>query len=163
MAQYAVFSVGEEEFGVDIFRVVEILNPIKIFTIPDLPEFLAGVINLRGAVIPVLDLRKRFQIESKPDRERIMIVWVGGQRVGLYIDAVREILDFEPDEIGAPPGIFKGFKPEYLVGLGRRGERVIVLLNTDTILTAQEKLALKESKERMEPVLEKGPEEDTRK
>ncbi len=163
MSQFAIFRVGEEEFGIDIFRVVEILNPIRIFTIPDMPGFLSGVINLRGTVIPVLDLRKRFNVESKPDKERIIIVWVSGQRVGLYIDSVQEILDFEEGEITAPPSLFKGFKPEYLVGLGKKGERVMILLNTDTVLTAQEKMTLKKSRERMEPSVGKEPEKDSEK
>ena len=157
MNQCTVFRVGEEEFGIDIFRVVEILNPIRIFTIPDMPEFLSGVINLRGVVIPVLDLRKRFNVESKAEKERIIIVLVSEQRVGLHVDSVQEILDFEEDEITKPPSIFKGFKPEYLTGLGNKGERVIILLNADTILTTQEKIALKKSRERMDSSVGKRP------
>jgi purine-binding chemotaxis protein CheW len=157
MGQFAVFTVGEEEFGVDIFRVVEILNPMRIFTIPDMPGFLSGVINLRGYVIPVLDLRKRFNVVSKPDKERIIIVWMSGQKVGLYIDSVKDILDFEEEEITSPPPIFKGFKPEYLVGLGKKDDTVVILLNTDAVLTAQEKLVLKKSRERMESAVEKKP------
>jgi purine-binding chemotaxis protein CheW len=157
MSQFAVFTVGEEEFGVDIFKVVEILNPIRIFTIPDMPEFLSGVINLRGYVIPVLDMRKRFNVVSKPDKERIIIVWISGQKVGLYIDSVKDILDFEEEEITSPPPIFKGFKPEYLVGLGKKDDTVVILLNTDAVLTAQEKMVLKKSRERMESTVEKKP------
>ncbi len=159
MSQFAVFTVGEEEFGVDIFKVVEILNPVRIFSIPDMPGFLCGVINLRGLVIPVLDMRKRFGVESMPDIERIIIVRVSGHRVGLYVDSVKEILEFEIDEITKSPPIFKGFKPEFLVGLGRKGERVVILLNTDSVLTSQEKIALDESKERMEISVAEGSEE----
>ncbi|GBD99142.1 chemotaxis protein CheW [bacterium BMS3Abin07] len=155
MKKFAVFSIGEQEFGIDIFKVIEILNPPRIFTIPDLPDFLSGVINLRGELIPLLDLRKRFNIQSRPDRERLIIVMVGGQKVGLHIDSVKDVIDFTEEEVTAPPGIFKGFKPEYLLGLGRKGERVIILLNTDSVLTAEEKIALKKTGKKMEPTVEK--------
>ena len=77
MRQFTVFRVGEEEFGVDIYKVVEILNPARTYTIPDMPDFLSGVINLRGTVIPLLDLRKRIHMRSLPEREHIVIVRVG--------------------------------------------------------------------------------------
>jgi len=153
MSQYAVFTVGSETFGVDILRVVEILNPLRIFTIPDMPPFLSGVINLRGMVIPIIDLRERFGMESRPVRERIIIVRVEGQKVGLHVDSVVDIMDFDSGEITPPPPIFRGFKPEYLVGLARKDEKVIILLNTDAVLTAREKQLLMKSRKRMEASL----------
>lgn len=131
--------------------------------IPDMPDFLSGVINLRGTVIPVIDVQKRFHITSRPERERIIIVWVSRQMVGLTVDSVREITGFTDDEIIAPPPLFKGFKPEYLVGLGKKEDRVVILLNTDSILTAEEKIELIESGKKMEMSLDhesaKTPEE----
>lgn len=150
MKQFTVFNIGEEEFGVDIFKIVEILNPVRVFTIPGMPDFLSGVINLRGMVIPILDLRKRFNVVSRPDRERLLIVWVEGRRVGLHVDSVSGIIEFSENEILSPPPIFKGFKPEYLVGLGKKSERVIFLLHTDNILSAEEKITLRETKEKLE-------------
>lgn len=160
MKQYAVFRVGEEEFGIDILRVIEILNPVRIYSIPDMPAFLSGVINLRNVVIPLVDLRKKFKMKSDPDRERIIIVWIGKQRVGLIVDSVREISGFSDEEIVASPSIFKGFKPEYLTGLGKKGERVVILLNPDAILTAEEKMRLMESNTVMEAREDGGTSEE---
>lgn len=159
MKQYAVFRVGEEEFGIDILKVIEILNPVRIYSIPDMPAFLSGVINIRNMVIPLVDLRKRFNLKSDPDRERIIIAWVGKQRVGLIVDSVREIAGFSDEEMVASPSIFKGFKPEYLIGLGKKGERVVILLNPDAILTTEEKMRLMESNTVMEAREDGGTEE----
>jgi purine-binding chemotaxis protein CheW len=163
MRQFTVFRVGEEEFGVDIFKVIEILNPVKTYFIPGMPDFLSGVINLRGAVIPLLDLRKRFGTASRPEKERIVIVRVGKQKVGLCVDSVREITSFSENEIIPSPPIFREFKPEYLAGLGKKDERVIILLNTDMILTPEEKSLLSESRQIMEPSAHEGSEKSPEK
>lgn len=78
MKQFAVFKLGVEAFGVDILKVIEILNPVRRYAIPDMPGFFSGVISLRGAVIPLIDLRRRFKLTSRPERERIIVVgWEG--------------------------------------------------------------------------------------
>jgi len=150
MKQFAVFRLGGEEFGVDIFKVIEILNPVRRYSIPDMPGFFSGVISLRGAVIPLIDLRRRFNLKSRPDRERIIVVRVGGQRAGLCVDSVTEITSFADSDIVPPPPIFRGFKPEFLLGLGKKGERVIVLLDADMILTSEERAVLRVAENLME-------------
>ena len=132
-------------FGIGIERVVEILKVQKIFTIPGLPEFLSGVMSVRGNIVPVIDLRRRFGIKPSGNKERIIIVRYGQEKISFLVDDIKEILSLSPEEIRTPPSIFKGFKTEYLTGLGKHGERIIILLNIDNLLTSEEKIILRES------------------
>lgn len=153
MPKFTVFQIGDETFGVDISRVLEILRVPKIFAIPGLPEFLSGVMSVRGAVIPVMDLRRRFGLMPAGKKERIILARCGNEKIGFLVDEIREILMLNPEEIRSSPSIFKGFRTEYLTGLGKKGERIIILLNIDNLLTSEEKILLQESKELLE---EKG-------
>jgi purine-binding chemotaxis protein CheW len=153
MKKFAIFKIGDEIFGIGIERVVEILKTQKIFTIPGLPEFVSGVISVRGNVVPVIDLRRRFGMQPSGNKERIIIVRCGKEKIGFLIDDIKEILSLPSDEIRTPPSIFKGFKTEYLTGLGKHGDDIIILLNIDSLLTSEEKIKLMESIELLE---EKG-------
>ncbi len=153
MQKFTIFTIGDELFGMGIERVVEILKLQKIFTIPGLPEFLTGVMSVRGNIIPVIDLRRRFGLKSSGNKERIIIVRYGQEKIGFLVDEIKEILSLSPEEIRTPPSIFKGFKTEYLTGLGKHAEDIIILLNIDNLLTSEEKIQLKESIELLE---EKG-------
>lgn len=145
MRKFTIFKIGDEIFGIGIERVVEILRVQKIFTIPGLPEFLSGVMSVRGNIVPVMDLRRRFGIKPSGNKERIIIVRYGQEKIGFLVDDIKEILPLAPEEIRTPPSIFKGFKTEYLTGLGKHGERIIILLNIDNLLTSEEKIILRES------------------
>ena len=145
MRKFTIFKIGDELFGIGIERVVEILKVQKIFTIPGLPEFLSGVMSVRGNIVPVIDLRRRFGIKPSGNKERIIIVRYGQEKIGFLVDDIKEILSLSPEQIRTPPSIFKGFKTEYLTGLGKHGERIIILLNIDNLLTSEEKIILKES------------------
>ena len=153
MRKFTIFKIGDELFGIGIERVVEILKVQKIFTIPGLPEFLSGVMSVRGNIVPVIDLRRRFGIKPSGNKERIIIVRYGQEKISFLVDDIKEILSLAPEEIRTPPSIFKGFKTEYLTGLGKHGERIIILLNIDSLLTSEEMIMLKESIELLE---EKG-------
>jgi purine-binding chemotaxis protein CheW len=153
MQKFTIFTIGDELFGMGIERVVEILKIQKIFTIPGLPEFLSGVMSVRGNIIPVIDLRRRFGLTSSGNKERIIIVRYGREKIGFLVDEIKEILSLSSEEIKTPPSIFKGFKTEYLTGLGKHAEDIIILLNIDNLLTSEEKIQLKESIELLE---EKG-------
>lgn len=142
MAKVAVAYAGTEQFGIDINRVVEILKPQRIYVMPQLPSFLAGVVNIRGEVIPLLDLRKRFGISISSGKERIVVVRTDGEKVGFLVDGVKEIMDLKPEEITQPPSMFKGLKTEYLTGIGRKDEQIIILLNIDTLLSAEERIQM---------------------
>lgn len=142
MAKIAVAHAGSEQFGIDINRVVEILKAQRIHLLPQLPSFLAGIVNVRGEVIPLLDLRKRFGISPSSKKERIIIVRSASEKVGLLVDGIKEIVDFLPQEISEPPSMFRGLKTEYLTGIGRKGEDIVILLNIDTLLSSEEKIQL---------------------
>ncbi len=150
MSKYTIFNIGEDVFGLDISRVFEILRVQKIFSIPGLPGFLTGVMSVRGAVIPVMDLRLRFGTKPAGKKERIILVRYGEEKIGFLVDEIREILRLNPEEIRPSPSLFKGFKTEYLTGLGKKGDQIILLLNIDNLLTSEEKIWLKESKELLE-------------
>ncbi len=142
MPRVAVARAGDEHFGIDINRVVEILKAQRIYLLPQLPSFLAGVVNIRGDVIPLLDLRKRFGISSSSEKERIVVVRWGKEKVGLLVDGVKEIVNLQPEEITGPPSMFRGLKTEYLTGIGKKGENIIILLNIDTLLSSEEKIQM---------------------
>ena len=144
--KFAVFIIGNEFFGIDISRVYEILRLQKIFTIPGLPEFLSGVMNVRGAVIPVMDLRRRFGLRPAGRKERIILVRYGREKIGFLVDEVREIMMLEQDEIRPSPSIFKGFRTDYLTGLGKKDDKIILILNIDNVLTSEEKIWLQGAK-----------------
>jgi purine-binding chemotaxis protein CheW len=143
--KFAVFKIGEEDFGVEIKRVVNILKTQKIYSLPELPDFLSGLITVRGEVIPLLDLRRRFGIQTAFKKERIIIVWCDSEKIGLLVDEIKEIISLTNEEVISPPSIFKGLKRRYLTGIGRKDDRIIILLNIDDLLTSEEKIMLKES------------------
>lgn len=148
MGKIAVAIIGKDEFGIDIARIVEILKRQKVFQLPNLPDFVAGVINLRGEVIPVIDLRRRFGVEDIRGKERIVVIRFGREKIGLSVDDIKEIINLDPSEISSPPSIFKGLKTEYMNGIGRRNERIIVILNLDSILTTEEQIKIEEMMEK---------------
>jgi purine-binding chemotaxis protein CheW len=152
----AVFKIGQEDFGIEVKRVVEILNMQKAHTIPELPDFLSGVITVRGEVIPLLDLRKRFSVKSPEGEGRIIIVRYDSEKIGLLVDDIKEITSLGTGEIITPPSIFKGVKKKYLSGLGKKDERIIILLNIDDLLTSEEKIFLKKSEGLLEEDAESG-------
>lgn len=145
MGKFAAFRLGNEVFGIEIKKVVEILKVRKTYALPELPEFLSGVITVRGEVIPLLDLRRRFGITSTFKKERIIIVRYDNEKIGLVVDEVKEITSLDTKDITHPPSIFKGLKKKYLTGLGKKGEMIIIILNLDDLLTSEEKIMLKES------------------
>ena len=139
--QLVVFTVGDEEFGVDISQVREIVRLVQITYMPKAPAFIEGVVNLRGQVVPIIDLAKRLGISSKPRSEvtRIVIVEVGENTVGMIVDSVSEVLRLSSDDVEEVPGIIETEVPEhYIRGVGKLKERLLVLLDLNKILTAEE-------------------------
>jgi purine-binding chemotaxis protein CheW len=145
MKKFAVFKISDELFGIPIDRVVEIIKLHKLFTIPGLPDFLSGVMSVRGAIIPLIDIRKRFGMAPSGKKERIIIVRFEREKIGFLVDEMKEILALMPQEITNSPSIFRGFKTEYITGLGKKDEVIIILLNIDNLLTSEEKIMLSQS------------------
>ena len=142
--QLVTFRLGDEEFSLDILKVQEIIRHMDLTRVPRTPEFVDGVINLRGRVIPVLDLRKRFgmQGQDKTSDTRIIVVDVDGRTVGFKVDAVSEVLRISPDTVEPPPSVVSGGESEYIKGIGKLEGRLIILLDVTKILSKSEKNAL---------------------
>ena len=138
--QIACFRLGEDLYAADIMRIKEIIRPQKLTSLPKSPAFVEGVLNLRGTVIPVIDLRKRFDfpLASHGKNTRLLIVAVGRQLLGLEVDEVTEVITLHVKDIKPPPQVVNGVSAEYLVGVCLVKDSLIMLLNLDKILTDRE-------------------------
>jgi len=141
--QLVGFKLGEEEFGLDIMKVQEIIKVPEITKVPQTPDFVEGVINLRGDVLPVVDSRKRFGLEEaeKKDTTRIMVVNLAGASTGLIVDSVSEVLRLEKEQIEPPPPVIGGVESRFLKGVGKLsdGKKLIILLDADNLFAKGEK------------------------
>ncbi|MBE7414827.1 MAG: chemotaxis protein CheW [Deltaproteobacteria bacterium] len=142
--QLVTFRLGKEEFSLDILSVQEIIRHMELTRVPKTPDFVDGVINLRGKVIPVLDLRKRFGLGSDEmtNETRIIVVEVASKTVGLKVDAVSEVLRLPADRVEAPPEMVTGVESEYIKGVGKLDGRLLILLDVEKVLSRNEKEAL---------------------
>ncbi len=142
--QMVTFRLGDEEFGIPISQIQEIDRHAQITRVPRAPEFVDGVTNLRGEIIPVIDTRKRFgmPVKAADDRTRIIIVDLAGTKTGLLVDSVSQVLNIAMKDISPPPAaIESGIDNEFISGIGKvdQGKRMVVLLNVEKILTHREK------------------------
>lgn len=142
--QLVVFDLAAESYGVDIGTVREIIRVQEITHVPNAPDFVEGVINLRGKVIPVVDLRKRFslQVGEQTAESRIVVVDIAGEDIGVMVDAVAEVLRITGDSVEAAASIITTADSYYILGIAKLGERLIILLDLDKVLSQEEKLAL---------------------
>lgn len=143
--QLVSFLVGTEEFGADILMVEEIIRMQPITRVPNAPHFVEGVLNLRGKVIPIIDLRKRLNLgEAQNTRKtRIIVVNVGGKISGFIVDAVSQVLRIAKSTIEPPPPIVVAeIESEYITGVSKLQDRLLILLDFSKILTKHEKKAL---------------------
>ncbi len=142
--QLACFRVGGEMYALDIMRIKEIIRPQRLTSVPKAPSFIEGVINLRGAVIPVVDLRRRFDQDFDPSdrRGRIMICTLAGKIIGLHVDEVTEVHRFTRQEIQPAPQFLKGKGAEYFLGVCRREDELVLLIDLEKILTSEERIDL---------------------
>ena len=137
---YLTFRLGNEDYGIEIRYVTEIVGMQKITEVPDMPMFVKGVVNLRGQVIPVLDMRLRFNMQSRDYDERtcIIVVNIGGSQVGLVVDTVNEVRNIDDDQISPPPKTAGADTAGYIQGMGKVGESVIILLEGRSLLGSQD-------------------------
>ncbi|MDO3410679.1 chemotaxis protein CheW [Saccharibacillus sp. CPCC 101409] len=136
-----VFALGNEEYGIDVDKVRTIERMMPITRVPKTYSFIKGVINLRGVVIPVIDLRGRFNLEETDytDQTRIIIVAVGEMEVGFIVDAANDVVDLDRDDIDSPPEVVGGVKAKYLDGVAKVGEdRLLIMLNLAEVLNRGE-------------------------
>jgi purine-binding chemotaxis protein CheW len=142
--QLACFKVGSELYALDIMKIKEIIRPQKLTPIPKAPSFIEGVINLRGAVIPVADMRKRFDqpISEETRKNRVVISSLAGKIIGLLVDEVTEVKRFGRKEIAPAPQFIKGPQADYFLGVARRDDDLIMLIDLEKVLSTDEKIAL---------------------
>lgn len=142
MEKFIIFRLSDELFGIGIGRVVEILNLPQANRLPETPEYITGIINVRGELVPLIDLRKRFGLGSMPKKERVVIVRCPN-KTGLVVDEVMEIKSLNSGDISDPPEIFRGIRTEYLKGLAKLGkEKVAFLLDMEKIISSEEQIQL---------------------
>jgi len=138
--QIVGFSVGKEHFGVPISSVHEIVRAMEVTAVPDSPSYVEGVINLRGKIIPVIDLRKRFGEKSiaPHKKNRIVIAEVGGRMVGLMVDSASEVLRIPAGDVEPPPDVFSEGELNYVNGMAKTNNRLIILIDLARIMQAGE-------------------------
>ena len=141
LLQLVTFSIGGEEFGVDILKVQEIIRMLDITRVPKAPDFVEGVINLRGKVIPIIDLRKRFGLVSKghDKNTRIIVIDINDMIVGFIVDSVSEVLRIPADTVEPPPPVVAGLDSEYISGVGKLDDRLLIFLDLDRLLSQEER------------------------
>jgi purine-binding chemotaxis protein CheW len=143
--QLVTFRLASEEYGLPITKVQEINRLLPVTKLPQTPSFMEGIINLRGRIIPVIDLRKRFRlpITDHNDDTRIIVVEISGQTVGVTVDAVTEVVRLNTADVEAPPASTV-VESRYINGVGKIHDRLIILLDIDQVLTTQEEIAVKQ-------------------
>jgi purine-binding chemotaxis protein CheW len=146
--KYLTFSLAGEEYGIGILMIKEIIGMMPITTVPQTPEFVKGVINLRGKVIPVIDLRLRFEMEKIDYTERTCIIVVDLKShgadilIGIVVDSVSEVLNIRADDIEDTPTFGTRMNTDYILGMAKMEGGVKILLNIDRVLSAEEIAAL---------------------
>ncbi|MGZ4113412.1 MAG: chemotaxis protein CheW [Tumebacillaceae bacterium] len=135
-----VFRLVDEEYGVEVSQVRSIERMQNITRVPRTPEFVKGVINLRGVVTPIIDLKTRFSLGSEEysDATRIIIVAVEDMEVGLIVDAANDVIDIPMNSIEQPPAVVGGIKASYLRGVAKLQNRLLIMLNLDKVLSSEE-------------------------
>jgi purine-binding chemotaxis protein CheW len=148
LLQLVSFNIGQEEFGLGIQCIQEINRMVEITRVPNSPEFVSGVINLRGKVIPIINLRKRFGFPPKEnDRNtRIIVVELGGMVVGFVVDSVSEVLRIPKNITEPPPSIVAGIGSEYITAVAKLDNRLLILLDLERVLKDKEKQELESTK-----------------
>jgi len=138
--QVVCFKIGKEEYGIEILKVQEILKLPKITKLPKSIEYIMGVIDLRGKVIPIIDLSKKFSIktEKNSDTARTIVVNIEGKKVGLAIDSVSHVVKVNSNEIEPPPPVVKGISGKYIVGIAKLEEGFVVVLDINKIFSKEE-------------------------
>jgi purine-binding chemotaxis protein CheW len=138
--EFLAFKLGKEEYGIDILKVQEIRGYETVTRIASAPEFIKGVINLRGIVIPIVDMRIKFQLgEAIYDQFTVVIILnINGRVVGMVVDSVSDVTTLTQDQVKPPPEMGTAFSTEYIIGLGTIDERMLILVDIDRLMSSSE-------------------------
>jgi purine-binding chemotaxis protein CheW len=142
-----VFRLGEDLFAADIFSVERVLRYAAPTSVPDMPPYIEGVMDYQGRVVPLVNLRLRFELPAAPaeTETRTLVLNVGGEWIGVVVDAVSEVAPYDKEAVSPPPKLFRGLSAEYLKGIVRRGERLVIFLDVEQLLSSSERIALQEA------------------
>lgn len=134
--KYLLFKVGVEELGIEIAYVKEIINMVSITQVPSTPNYVKGIINLRGDIIPVIDVRLRFRMDERPydDVTCIIVIEHKGDNIGLIVDGVNEVKYIKENNISAPPSAKLTYSNQFVKNLGRSDDKVVLLIELDKLL-----------------------------
>lgn len=138
--RFLTFSLDKESYGIEIDYVTEIIGIQEITAIPELPEYVKGIINLRGKIIPIMDIRIRFKKEPQDynDRTCVIVVDIKNVLIGIVVDRVSEVLKIAEEDIVEPPQINHRFQNRYVKNIGKVGEQILLLLDCEKLLTEDE-------------------------
>ncbi|HTK47128.1 MAG TPA: chemotaxis protein CheW [Gemmatimonadaceae bacterium] len=138
------FRLGDDLFAADIFSVERVLRYTAPTTVPDMPDYIEGVIDYQGRVVPIVNLRRRFEMSEGEVRNetRILVLHGGGEWIGVVVDGVTAVTAFDPASVAPPPKLFRGLTAEYLKGIVRMGERLVIFLDVERLLSSTERIAL---------------------
>jgi purine-binding chemotaxis protein CheW len=144
--QQVVFRLDKEEYGLDIMKVNGIEKYQEVVKVPNAPEYIEGMINLRGEVLPIFSLRKKFNLEDKAidDDTKIIVVYTNDIKVGFIVDSVAEILQIQEEDVESAPAIVTGINRKYINSVAKVENRMIVLVDIDLLVTDEEKITLGE-------------------
>ena len=139
-SEYLAFTLGSEEYGIDILKVQEIRGYEAVTRIANAPEFIKGVINLRGIIIPVVDMRIKFNLgEPVYDQFTVVIILnISGRIVGMVVDSVSDVTTLTPEQVKPAPEMGTAFSSDYMIGLGTIDERMLILVNIDKLMSSEE-------------------------
>ena len=146
LLQLVSFKIGNEEFGIDILQVQEINRMMQITQVPNSPDFVEGVVNLRGRIIPVIDLRKRLNLHTADHNKetRIIVVELEGKTIGFVVDEVSEVLRISKDITEPPPPMVAGINSDFITAVGKLDDRLLILLDLEKIFSTNESKMLDE-------------------
>lgn len=144
--QYVIFKLGKEEYGVDIMNVKEISEFKESVKVPNTPKFIDGIINLRGDITPIVNLKKRFDLENTEinSNTRIIVININNKQVGFVVDEASQVLRIGEENIEPAPDVVAGVDKKYIIGVGKLDEKIVLLLDLEYILTDEEKEEIKE-------------------
>ena len=142
-----MFRLGEDHFAADIFAVERVLRYTVPTSVPDMPDYIEGVMDYQSRVVPVVNLRRRFELSAaKAAAEtRILVLNVAREWIGVVVDGVTEVAAFDRASLSAPPKLFRGLAREYVRGIIRRGDRLLIYLDVEHLLSSTERIALQDA------------------
>ncbi|SFI14196.1 purine-binding chemotaxis protein CheW [Tindallia magadiensis] len=147
--QYVIFKLEKEEYGVEINHVQEITEHKTVTSVPNTPAFIEGIINLRGSIVPIVSIKKRFNLaqEEVGEDHRIIIINLEEKQVGFIVDDASQVLTISEEQIEKAPEVIAGADREYITGIGKISDKIILLLDLEKILTENEKNEIIEMEE----------------